>query len=228
MQLSGISRAISLLVVPAMMALGAPPAFAQQQAPQPPQRDYGWVAAAAGFTFGSETQRAATFSGEYGEDVHPRVQAHVTISYFENVMRQELNDDLEILSLGLTQVSGIPWNLQGRERAVTAVAGGRYLVATQGAIRPYVGGGGGVINLKRTIVDARVGNLTSAVLTDFGIGDFALVSSSVTRPLLEGAFGVGFYNGPVYVDVGYRYKRAFHLSAPLDLSQVVAGIGYKF
>ena len=230
MPLSKISRALATLVVPAVMTVNAPSALAQQQQqpPQPPRRDYGWVAGSAGVTFGDQVQRSATFAGEYGEDVHPRVQATVTIAYFENVMQQDFQDELAALSSGLTHVSGVGWNLQGRDRAVTLVVGGRYLAITDGAVRPYVGGGGGVINLRRTVLDPRVGNLTSAILTDFGIGDVTLVSTSVTRPLLEGAFGVGFYSGPVYVDVGYRYKRAFHLSAPLDLSQVVAGIGYKF
>lgn len=227
MHISTVCRALSFLVVPTLLTVGVPSADAQQN-PQPRQRDFGWVSATAGTTVGSQTPTAATFAGEYGDDVHPRVQAHVTISYFENVMTQDFEDELSLLSAGLTAISGTAWNLQGRDRAVTMIVGGRYLLATQGTIRPYVGGGGGVINLRRTIVDIHAGNVASAVLTDLGVGDFSLVGQSVTKPLLEAAVGVGVYRGPLYLDIGYRFNRAFHLSEPLDISRIAVGIGYKF
>ena len=228
MQISTVCRALSVLVVPTVLMVAVPSAHAQQQSTQPQQRDFGWVSAIAGTTFGSQTQTAATFAGEYGDDVHPRVQAHVTISYFDNLLTQDLEDDLSALSAGLTAVSGTPWTLHGRDRAVTMIVGGRYLIATQGTYRPYIGGGGGVINLKRTITDPRAGNVTVAVLDQFGVGEFSMVGQSLTRPLLEAAVGVGVYSGPVYVDIGYRFNRAYHLSEPLDISRVAVGIGYKF
>ena len=190
--------------------------------------DDGWVSVAAGASFGSQTQTRAAFAGEWGEDIIPNVvQAYVTVSYFDNLMRNGLTDDLAQLSANLTATTGIPWNLHGRDRGVSLIGGGRYLFS-QGRIRPYVGGGGGVINLKRTIADARVGNVTSAVLTEFGIGELTITTQNLTRPLLEGAVGAVLFGGPVYVDVGYRYKRAFHLSDTLDFSQVIAAVGYRF
>lgn len=227
MQKSTVCRALAVLVVPTLLTFGVPSAHAQQQNPQP-RRDFGWVSVVAGTTFGTQTQTVATFAGEYGDDVHPRVQAHVTISYFDNLLTQDLETELSQLSAGLTTVSGTSWSLQGRDRAVTMVLGGRYLIATQGTFRPYVGGGGGVINLKRSISDARAGIVTADVLEEFGVGEFSLIGRSVTRPLLEAAVGVGVYRGPVYVDIGYRFNRAFHLTEPLDFSRVAVGIGYKF
>ena len=70
--------------------------------------------------------------------------------------------------------------------------------------------------------------MTVAVLDQFGVGEFSMVGQSLTRPLLEAAVGVGVYSGPVYVDIGYRFNRAYHLSQPLDISRVAVGIGYKF
>src|SRR5688500_5220028 len=102
MQISTVCRALSFLVVPTLLTVGVPSAHAQQQNPQPPRRDYGWASAIAGTTFGSQTTPAATFAGEYGEDVTDRIQAHVTISYFENVMSQDFEDSLSSLSAGLT------------------------------------------------------------------------------------------------------------------------------
>jgi len=230
MQLTRTSILPSFLLVSCLIAVSVAPVSAQQVGAAQPteQRDYGWVSAVAGASFGSQTQTGATFAGEYGEDIIPNVQAYVTVSYFDNLMRQDLRDDLSQLSAALTTITGTTWNLQGHDRGVTLIAGGRYLVASQGLMRPYVGGGAGVINLRRTIVDPRVGDVTTAVLDEFGVGELAITTESITRPLLEGALGVAFFSGPVYVDVGYRYKRAFHLSGAYDFSQAVIGIGYRF
>ena len=96
-------------------------------------------------------------------------------------------------------------------------------------MRPYLGGGAGIVNLRRTISDPQVGDVTSAVLTEFGIGESALTSNGVTRPLLEAAVGVAIAAGrATYVDVGYRFRRAFRLSEPLDFGQFAAAIGVRF
>jgi opacity protein-like surface antigen len=211
-----------------LLVAGVAPALGQAAAPQSTQRDYGWVAFATGATFGNETETAAAFTGEYGEDVTPHVQVHATISYFENLMPRETTDDLSALSASLTTTTGTTWNLRGRDRGVTMIGGGRYLLNPRGTMRPYLGGGAGIINLKRTIVDPRVGDLTASVLSEFGVGSLSITTQTLTRPLIEGGLGVGFFTGPVYVDVGYRYKRAFHLDETFDFSQAVVGIGYKF
>src|SRR5687768_8813735 len=141
----------SALVVCAFMS--AAPAFGQQAPAPAPRPDYGWVSFSSGATFGSETQTAATFAGEWGEDIIPGVQARVTVEYFDNLMRTELSDDLATLSSALTSIGGTPWELRGRDRGVTLIGGGRYLLNSRGTIQPYFGGGAGVINLKRTIAD---------------------------------------------------------------------------
>jgi opacity protein-like surface antigen len=143
-------------------------------------------------------------------------------------MRQELTDDLSQLSAVLTSVTGTPWSLKGRDRGVTLIGSGRYLLNTGGTIRPYVGGGAGVINLKRTIVDPRAGDVTTSILSEFNLGQQSITTKTLNRPIIEGALGVGFFGGPVYVDVGYRYRRAFHLDESIDFSQALVGIGYKF
>jgi opacity protein-like surface antigen len=230
MQPTRIAALPALVVVSSLVVVCAAPAFAQQGAPPQPveRRDYGWVSIAAGATFGSETDRATAFAGEWGEDIIPSAQAYVTVSYFENLMRQDLTDDLAELSASLTSTTGTPWNLRGRDRGVTLIAGGRYLLNSGGTIHPYVGGGAGVLNIDRTIADARAGDVTASVLSEFNIGELTVTTKNLTRPILEGAAGVAFFNGPVYVDVGYRYHRAFHLDETFDFSQAIVGIGYKF
>ena len=191
----------------------------------PEQR--GYVAALAGAMSGPPT--APVFSVEYGENIHRNVQAYATLSYFENLMRQTMRDEVTTLGTALSTYTGTPWELSGRDRRMAFAAGAKYLIGS-GAIRPYIGAGAGVMNLKRTVTEARIGDVTAAVFNDFDIGegDLSLATTSLIRPLAEGSVGVGIVAGSTYVDVGYRYRRAFRLTNSLDFSQLSVGVGYKF
>jgi hypothetical protein len=197
-----------------------------QQGPRPvPQR--GYISANAGAVTAPPT--AAGFGVEYGDNVHRNAQAYVSLSYFENLMGQDLRDELVTLGQNLSSTTGTPWQFSGRDRGVSLTTGGKYLVGN-GSVRPYVGGGAGVLSLRRTVSEARQGNVTAAVFNDFTVGDRELASApaSLTRPMVEAIFGVGIVKGSTYVDVGYRYRRAFRLAESLDFSQFGAGIGFKF
>jgi opacity protein-like surface antigen len=172
---------------------------------------------------------APVFSVEYGDDVRHDVLAYLTLSYIENLMPQPLRDDLEVTASALTQLTGALWEFQGRDRAVIFVAGGKYLFGRQD-VQPYVGGGAGIINVRRTVLERNLGDLTAAVFNDFdgGSADLSLASAGLTRPLIEAAVGVGISKGNTYVDIGYRYRRAFRLVDTLDFGQFSVGIGYRF
>jgi opacity protein-like surface antigen len=221
----------SIVLVPVFALVIATSAMGQQLVPQsgsaavPEQR--GYIAALAGAVSGPPTE--PVFAVEYGENMHPDVQAYVTLSYFENVMPRDVRSELAVLGTTLSGLTGTSWSLTGRDRAVTATAGAKYLIGRR-AVRPYIGAGAGIINIKRTIVEARIGEITTAVFNDFEIGqpDLSLESAGVTRPLGEAAVGVGIVAGHTYVDVGYRYRRAFRLATTLDLAQFTVGVGYKF
>lgn len=221
----------SFVLVPAFALAVATSAMAQQVGPRsgvasgPDQR--GYIAALAGAVSGPPAE--PVFAVEYGESLHPDVQAYATLSYFDNVMPRSLRNDVLALATELSGLTDVPWSLTGRDRAVTFAAGGKYLIGHR-RVRPYVGAGAGIINLKRTITEARIGDVTTAVFNDFDIGqiDLSLEAAGVTRPLGEVAVGVGIVAGRTYVDVGYRYRRAFGLATTLDLSQFTAGVGYSF
>jgi hypothetical protein len=217
----------SAALIPCFLAVVSATAFAQQApgtATLPRQRAY--VAALTGASFGPQT--SAMFAGEYGERVHRNVHAYLTLSYHEDLMDRGIRNELSALGTGLTSVTGIPWDLRGRDRGVALIAGARYLIGAA-RVRPYVNGGAGVINIRRTISDRRVGDVTAAVLTEFGIGETAFTSEAVTRPLVEAGVGVAVSAGSAtYVDVGYRVRRAFHLTDKLDFGQFAAAVGVRF
>ena len=222
----------SVLLVPSFVLMCAASALSQvtSVAPTTP-RQHGYLAAFAGAeSAGTEflPPTEPVFSLEYGDDIHRDVQAYATFSYFENLMSRSMRDDLAATAAILTSLTGTPWEFQGRDRGLALVAGAKYLVPVSKAVRPYVGGGAGAFSLKRTIREPQLGDVTAAVLGDFGLGDVALVKTGVTRPMVEGGFGVEILAGPTYIDVGYRYRRAFRLSEQFDLSQLSVGIGYRF
>ena len=217
-KLTGFSMVISLACVASVSA--------QQPGGAPPPRQ-GYIAVLGGAASGPPTE--PVFSVEYGDDVRRDVLAYITLSYIENLMPETLRNDLTATATTLTQLTGATWELRGRDRAVVLVAGGKYLIG-RGDVQPYVGGGAGIINLRRTVIERNLGDLTIATFNDFDAGspDLSLAPAGLTRPLVEATFGVGISKGNTYVDVGYRYRRAFRLVETLDFGQFSAGIGYRF
>ena len=211
-----------------VLALSSVPAFAQGTPAPASKAEPRWYLAAIG---GAVSRPAAEplFGAEIAEHLGRHGQAYLTVSYFENLMRDSLRDALDAKSAELTRLTADTWTLSGQDRGVAVVAGGKY-VFRSGTVRPYVGAGLGTIHLKRTVVDARVGDVTRAVFNDFDLGeaDLSLATEGMTRPLVEAAFGVGIGTGRTHFDIGYRYRSAFRTSIELNFSQVTAGIGYRF
>lgn len=220
----------SIVLVPVLLLAMSASALAQPGVPANPDDD-GYVAAFAGAVSGPPTE--PLFAVEYAENVGRRAQAYVSLGYVDNLMTEDTRD--AVMRLGadwLAPLTGVPqsqWSFSGRDRAITLTAGGKYIAGT-GSVRPYVGAGAGVINLKRTITEARLGEVTQAVFNDFGVGspELSLAPRGTTRPLGEIVAGVGFAAGHTYVDVGYRYRRAFRFAEDLDFSQFSVGVGYRF
>ena len=207
--------------------------FAQPGGTAPEPRGYIAVlgGAASGTLGGADagTPTQPVFSVEYGDDIRRDVLAYLTVSYIENLMPQPLRDDLEVTAAALTSLTGALWEFQGRDRAIILTAGGKYRFGRED-VQPYVGGGAGIINIRRTVLERNLGDLTAAVFNDFDSGspDLSLATAGLTRPLVEIAAGVGISKGNTYVDIGYRYRRAFRLVDTLDFGQFSVGVGYRF
>jgi hypothetical protein len=217
-----ISAAFVLAIVSSASAFAqATPAPGSKSEPQ-------WYIAAIGGAV-SRPPAEPVFGVEIAQNVSRHGQAYVTFSFVENLMGQSLRDGLDDRAAKLTTLTGDTWSFSGRDRGVAFVAGGKYVFGG-GAIRPYVGAGVGTIHLKRTVVEARLGDVTRAVFNDYQLGDsdLSIATEGVTRPLVEAAFGVGIGSGHTHFDIGYRYRSAFRMASKLDFSQVTAGIGYRF
>ena len=166
---------------------------------------------------------------EYGERVTPNVQAYVTLTFLDDVMRKNLNAELAELSDAISDLTGMPWHFTGRDRGVAFVGGARYRARLTRTVRPYLGVGAGALNIRRAIDEQSIGDVRLAVLNDYGIGSAELTGESRTRPLVEGLAGVVFTPGRrLHLELGYRLQKAFGFGEDVTISQVSVGVGYRF
>jgi opacity protein-like surface antigen len=222
-----VFRSFALVVV--VLGLAASPSAAQQRPAAPPQPLRGYLIGGGGTSIGV-SDPAMTLSAEIAENVNPDVQVYMSAGYYDNVMSQAARDQLTAVASFLTTTTGTPWQFEGHDRARSFTVGGKVLVPTGTAVRPYVGGGVGALNLRRSIREVSRGNITTAYLAQFGSGDGVvdITQSNTTKPMVEVAGGIGVVIGHAYVDVGYRFRKAFHVNQSFDISQVGVAAGVKF
>lgn len=223
-----VFRSFAFVVL--ILGLAASPSAAQQRPAAPPQPLRGYLIGGGGTSIGVSNP-AMTLSAEIAENVNPVVQVYMSAGYYDNVMSQAARDQLTAVASFLTTTTGRPWQFEGRDRGRSFTVGAKVLVPTGTAVRPYVGGGAGALNLRRTIREVSRGNITRAYLSQFGSGDGVvdITQSNTTKPMAEVAAGIGVVIGHAYyVDVGYRYRKAFHVNQSFDISEVGVAAGVKF
>ena len=219
-------RSTSLVV----MLLAAAPAVAQQRPSPAPKPLRGYLIGGGGAST-STPDLAMTFNAEIAENMTRDLQAYLSAGYYDDIMSQEARDQLAQVGAVLTATTGTPWVFSGHDRARSFTGGVKFLIPTGMQIRPYVGGGFGVLNVRRKIHEQSRGNVTNAYLAQFGSPDGVIDPSetNTNHPMAEAALGVGAVVGRAYIDVGYRYRRAFHsTNQSFEVSQVAISAGVKF
>ena len=212
------------------LALSARPVLAQETSDNDPLRNAPlrrYIAAFGGIA-DTGSENVPTLAGEFGESVTRNSQAYANFSYFDNVMTDQMRANLVAASNYIEQITGVRRSFAGRDRGLAMTVGGKYVVGT--TVRPYVGAGVGGMQIRRTITEATLGDVSQGCAQQAGLGD-GVISAGVTRelkPLAEVVAGVGFVARKTYVDIGYRYRRAFHSVTTVELSQVSVGIGAKW
>ena len=222
-------RAIRLFgLVPCVVLVSATVAFGQQATQAPPfQR--GYMTATAGASFADH--QTPTFGIEYGEPINPHVHAYANFTYFDDLITDRAQSDLTDLAAALTRMTATTWGLTGHERGLGFSGGAKYVLSDPASpVRPYVGGGLGVLNLRRTVVETDLGDITNQVITVFGAPDGYIDAHKETtfRPMAEFVVGVGIAAGRTYVDVGYQFNDVFKTPEPFSFSQFQVGIGMRF
>jgi hypothetical protein len=213
-----------------LMLLVAAPAFAQQRPAPAPRPLRGYLIGGGGASIGT-TDTAVTLSAEIAENMTRNVQAYMSAGYYDNIMSDAAANQLAVVGNTLTALTGTPWVFSGRDKARSFTFGAKVLMPVTSSVHPYVGGGFGALNVRRTISEQSRGNVTQAYLASFGSPDAVIdpTNTDTTHPMGEVAAGVGAVIKRAYVDFGYRYRRAFHTGTQsFDISQVGASVGVKF
>jgi hypothetical protein len=210
--------------VPCLVLLTATAAVAQGR---PAAVDHGFMTGSAGASFSD--LRAATFGIEIGEQLNDRTQAYAAFTYFDNLFSDRAAADLNSLAATLTTINGEPWVFTGRDRGLGFSGGARYLLST-GSARPYVGGGPGVMNVRRSVSEAALGDVSDPLLATFGAPDGFIDATKMStfKPMGEFIAGVGISSGRTYVDVGYRFRKVFRAAESFSFSQFSVGVGMRF
>jgi hypothetical protein len=213
--------------VPCLVLLTATTAAAQGR-PASPDLNHGYMTGGAGASFGD--QRAATYSIEIGERLNPRTEAYVAFTYFDNLLTDRAAADLADLSDVLTAINGVPWSLSGRDRGLGFSGGAKYVLAKGPSVRPYVGGGAGVLNVERKVTEQTLGDVSDPVIMTFGAPDGFIDVGPVStfKPMAEFVAGVGLASGRTYVDVGYRFRKVMRVQEAYTFSQFTVGVGMRF
>jgi len=186
------------------------------------------MTAVAGTSFGDQQQ--ALFGAEVGENLATHVQAYANFTYFDNLITDSAQSYLANLSATLTRLTASSWNLTGNDRGLSFSGGAKYLMLPGSAIRPYVGAGPGLINIRRTIYETDLGEISNEVLAVFGAPDGGInpEKEGSFKPMVEFAAGAGIAAGRTFVDVGYRFNKIYKTAEPLSFSQFKVGVGMRF
>jgi opacity protein-like surface antigen len=207
--------------------MSAAVAFAQAPVSSQPL-DRGYMTGTIGSSFGD--YQTPTFGVELAQQINPHVQAYVGFTYFDDLISDSAQSDLDDLGAWLTRLHGSPWEFTGHDRGLLFSGGAKYIFANGSPVRPYLGAGPGLINLRRTIVESRLGDVSDEVLNTFGApgGVIDAEESSTYKPAAEFLAGVGIAVGRTYIDVGYRYRHIFKSDDSFKFSQFSVGVGMGF
>jgi hypothetical protein len=205
------------------------PALAQNREVPSPRWARGYLIGSASTLV---TERIApVFSAEIAEGATADIQVYLAFSYYDNLMSDQAQAELDDVSTQLSFATGTPWHFQGRDRGRSITAGAKYLVPTATPLRPFVGAGIGVINLRRTISEQSRGNLTAAYVSQFGGSDGVvdLSQTNTNKPLGEFTAGVAMVVRRAYVQFDYRFRTPFHSGdAGFDIATVGVAAGIAF
>jgi hypothetical protein len=213
-----------------LMLLVAAPVFAQQRPAPAPRPLRGYLIGGGGASIGT-AETGVTLSAEIAENMTRNVQVYMSAAYYDNIMSDAATNQLTLVGNTLTALTGTPWVFSGRDKARSFTFGSKVLLPVTSSVHPYVGGGFGALNVRRVISEQNRGNVSTAYLAQFGSPDAVIdpTNTDTTHPMGEVAAGVGAVVKRAYVDIGYRYRKAFHTgSQSFDISQIGAAVGVKF
>jgi hypothetical protein len=185
------------------------------------QGERGFVRGLAGVTFGT-AEASTIFGGGGGLTVGRGVQITGEFGRIGDVLPEELQDTLDLVSALLTVEVGVPIRLDVEASAFYGLAGARY-TAPGGRIRPFGEAQGGLAHVSFDISAQVAGiDLSREVEEDVGLEGGAQFLLG-----LGGGVTVMFTDA-VGMDVGYRYGRIFTDDPVINMNAVYGAVRFNF
>jgi hypothetical protein len=140
-------------------------------------------------------------------------------------------NQLAVVGNTLTALTGTPWVFSGRDKARSFTFGAKVLMPVTSSVHPYVGGGFGALNVRRTISEQSRGNVTQAYLAQFGSPDAVIdpTNTDTTHPMGELRLVSERLSSERMSTLGIATEGLFTPGTQsFDISQVGASVGVKF
>jgi opacity protein-like surface antigen len=198
----------------------APPAAA-------PDADRGYVEGVFQSAFGNVTSQS--YGAEFGVTVRPGLQVYGEVGKVGNVATAEIGTAAQTIAGFLSQTNAnVGYSVK---QPVTFLVGGvKFIIPTDGKLRPYVMGGVGMANVTQDVAFTVGGaDVTSVLPTQYGVQLGTDLSGSYTKAMISAGAGVMW---PAWqrlvVDVQYRYGRILAEDVGISVNRLGVGIGVRF
>lgn len=191
-----------------------PPVTPVWQEPEPAwPRSY--VIGRGGVTF--DTRTAPLAGVEVGGNLTPYLQAYGSFDWHRDIAPGWVADVTDLISV----IVGTDFDMRFPAYVAT---GGLKVIAPRGRIRPYgLGGVGyGRVNGKVEVE----GEDVTGLLDEFNMLDRDDIEFN--KMLFEVGGGIAASTGPMYIDIGYRFRKFVDTGEPVNVSGVYAGAGLGF
>jgi hypothetical protein len=167
----------------------------------------------SGVTFGTET--APLFGIEGSGDVLPMLQVYGSFDWHQNIAPKWFQEAIDLFNPSSIDIKSTVPSFVGM--------GGVKLMLPAAAVRPYALGGFGVAHGKAKVKVEGEDVTNELVLLGYLDED----DITWTKPIFEVGGGIAVPVGHLYIDVGYRFRKAID-AEDINMSGVYAGIGASF
>jgi opacity protein-like surface antigen len=190
-----------------------------------PAPDQGYVEGVFQSAFGNVTSQS--YGAEFGFTVRPNLQVFGEVGKVGNVATSSIGAAAQSIAGFLSQTqANVAY--QVKQPVTFGVAGLKFIVPTDGTLRPYVLAGGGVANVTQDVSFTVGGTDVTNSLPSFGVTLGTDLSGSFTKPMLVLGAGAMWPWQRLVVDLQYRFGRIFAEDEGINVNRAGIGIGVRF
>ena len=188
-------------------------------------QDQGYVEGVIQSAFGNVTSQS--YGAEFGFTVKRNIQVFGEVGKVHDVATASVGAAAQSIAGFLSQTqANVAY--QVRQPVTFGVAGLKFIVPTEGKLRPYVLAGGGVANVTQDVSFSVGGADVTNNLPSLGVALGTDLSGSFTKPMLVVGAGAMWPWQRLVIDLQYRFGRVFAEDEGINVNRAGIGIGVRF